>query len=95
MTREEDGARPGWRLDQVASAGRENLDAQHVARYDAIEDASPEREVALLRRWGMGQGSVVVELGAGTGQSNSSANCPGSATEARTTAPSVGPDGGG
>lgn len=59
---------PGWRLDQVASAGRENLDAEHVARYDAIEDASPDREVTLMQRWGMGPGSVVVELGTGTGQ---------------------------
>jgi hypothetical protein len=23
---------PGWLLDEVASAGRENLDAEHVAR---------------------------------------------------------------
>ncbi|WP_380163460.1 class I SAM-dependent methyltransferase [Jannaschia sp. R86511] len=59
---------PGWRLDQVASAGRENLDAQHVARYDAIEDASPDREVALLQQWGLSRESVVVELGTGTGQ---------------------------
>jgi hypothetical protein len=30
---------PGWLLDEVASAGRENLDAGHVGRYDAKEDA--------------------------------------------------------
>lgn len=61
-------AQPGWRLDQVASAGRENLDVQHAARYDSIEDASPEREVALLQQRGMHAKSVVVELGTGTGQ---------------------------
>lgn len=68
MSETDTSRQPGWRLDQVASAGRENLDAQHVARYDAIEDASPAREVALLQQWGMGRESVVVELGTGTGQ---------------------------
>ena len=32
-------ASPTWRLDEVASAGRENLDAEHVALYDEKEDA--------------------------------------------------------
>ncbi len=41
---------PGWLLDEVASAGRENLDADHVARYDGKEDASAVEEVALLQR---------------------------------------------
>jgi len=68
MPRSDTGSQPGWRLDQVASAGRENLDAEHVARYDAIENASPDREVALLQQWGLGRESVVVELGTGTGQ---------------------------
>ncbi|MGY1838209.1 MULTISPECIES: class I SAM-dependent methyltransferase [unclassified Modestobacter] len=68
MPRTDNASQPGWRLDQVASAGRENLDAQHVARYDAIEDASPDREVALLQQWGLSPESVVVELGTGTGQ---------------------------
>lgn len=62
------GPRPGWLLDEVASAGRENLDAEHVARYDAKEDAGAADEVALLRRWGLDERSVVVDLGAGTGQ---------------------------
>jgi ubiquinone/menaquinone biosynthesis C-methylase UbiE len=60
--------RPGWLLDELASAGRENLDAEHVARYDAKEDAAAAEEVALLERLGLTRGSVVVELGAGTGQ---------------------------
>ena len=59
---------PGWLLDEVASAGRENLDAGHVARYDAKEDAGAAEEVALLRGLGLGADSVVVDLGAGTGQ---------------------------
>jgi len=29
---------PGWVLDEFANAGRENLDADHVSRYDAKEE---------------------------------------------------------
>ena len=58
----------GWVLDELAHAGRENLDAQHVARYDGIEDAAAEVEVQLLRGLGMDRSSIVVDLGAGTGQ---------------------------
>lgn len=59
---------PGWMLDEVASAGRENLDADHVARYDVKEDAGAVEEVALLQRLGLAKDSVVIDLGAGTGQ---------------------------
>jgi ubiquinone/menaquinone biosynthesis C-methylase UbiE len=59
---------PGWRLDERASAGRENLDASHVARYDAKEDAGAADEVALLSGLGLSRDSVVVDIGAGTGQ---------------------------
>jgi FkbM family methyltransferase len=58
----------GWMLDEVASAGRENLDPVHVARYDVKEDAGAAREVALLTEWGLAPGAVVVDIGAGTGQ---------------------------
>ena len=61
-------AAPDWLLDEVASAGRENLDAAHVARYDGKEDAQAAEEVALLRRLGLGDTSVVLDVGAGTGQ---------------------------
>jgi ubiquinone/menaquinone biosynthesis C-methylase UbiE len=60
--------RPGWLLDEVGSAGRENLDADHVARYDGKEDAAAAAEVALLEELGLGASSTVVELGPGTGQ---------------------------
>ena len=58
----------GWWIDETAHAGRENLDAGHIHRYDTKEqpDLGPERE--LVRRLGMGPGSVVVDLGAGTGR---------------------------
>jgi hypothetical protein len=59
---------PGWLLDELAFAGRENLDAEHVARYDGKEDAGAQDEVAVLKRWGMTDRAVVVEFGAGTGQ---------------------------
>jgi ubiquinone/menaquinone biosynthesis C-methylase UbiE len=59
---------PQWLLDEVASAGRENLDPGHVARYDAKEDAGAGDEVRLLAGLGLGPDSVVVDVGAGTGQ---------------------------
>jgi len=59
---------PGWKLDEVASAGRENLDADHVRRYDAKEDAGAVEEVALLQRLGLLKDATVIDLGAGTGQ---------------------------
>src|SRR4051812_6589233 len=59
---------PGWQLDEISSIGRENLDAEHVARYDEKEDAGASLEVELLRSLGFGPESVVVDLGAGTGQ---------------------------
>lgn len=57
-----------WLLDEKASAGRENLDPDHIARYDDKEDADAEAEVRLLATRGLGRESVVVDLGAGTGQ---------------------------
>ncbi|HYJ70369.1 MAG TPA: class I SAM-dependent methyltransferase [Nocardioidaceae bacterium] len=60
--------RAEWLLDELAYAGRENLDADHVAQYDAKEDAGAVEEVALCEQVGLGEGSTVVELGVGTGQ---------------------------
>ncbi len=55
-------------IEELNHAGRENLDAEHVARYDAKEDASAAAEVALLKNLGLSQDSLVLEFGAGTGQ---------------------------
>ncbi|GAA2031202.1 hypothetical protein GCM10009756_24310 [Pseudokineococcus marinus] len=55
-------------LEEVTTAGRENLDAGHVRRYDGKEDADATGEVELLRRWGSGPDSVLLDVGAGTGQ---------------------------
>ncbi len=60
--------RPGWLLDELASAGRENLDPDHVARYDDKEDARADAEVERLTSLGLEEGSTLVDLGAGTGQ---------------------------
>jgi SAM-dependent methyltransferase len=60
--------RPGWLLDELSSAGRENLDADHVARYDAKMDAGAAAEVELLQGLGLADRSTLVDLGAGTGQ---------------------------
>jgi ubiquinone/menaquinone biosynthesis C-methylase UbiE len=59
---------PGWLLDEVASAGRENLDAGHVARYDTKEDAGAGDEVLRCQQLGLTRQSTVVDMGAGTGQ---------------------------
>ncbi|MGH9209216.1 MAG: class I SAM-dependent methyltransferase [Acidimicrobiales bacterium] len=59
---------PGWLLDEMARAGRENLDAIHVARYDVKEDAAAADEIALLTELGLSGDAVVVDIGAGTGQ---------------------------
>jgi len=58
----------GWVLDEFVHAGRENLDPAHVARYDAKEDAEAGAELAMLLEAGIGPDSVVVDIGAGTGQ---------------------------
>jgi ubiquinone/menaquinone biosynthesis C-methylase UbiE len=59
---------PGWVFDEVSGAGRENLDAAHVERYDQKMDAQALDEVEFLRTAGLGPSSVVVDLGSGTGQ---------------------------
>lgn len=63
-----DRATPGWLLDELARAGRENLDAAHVQRYDTKMDAGAAQEIELLRSLGLDGSSLVVDLGCGTGQ---------------------------
>lgn len=58
----------GWYPNEVALAGRENLDMEHVARYDLKMDSSAEAEVSILKRHGLTAQSTVIEIGAGTGQ---------------------------
>lgn len=58
----------GWVPDELAMAGRENLDPAHVARYDGKMDADAAVEAALLAGLGLDASSTVVEFGPGTGQ---------------------------
>jgi len=57
-----------WMLNELAFAGRENLDPAHVARYDDKEDGDAFGEVAALIAFGLGPDATVVDIGAGTGQ---------------------------
>jgi ubiquinone/menaquinone biosynthesis C-methylase UbiE len=57
-----------WIPDELHTAGRENLDAVHVARYDNKEDANAVDEVSMLLALGLPSQATVVDLGAGTGQ---------------------------
>jgi ubiquinone/menaquinone biosynthesis C-methylase UbiE len=67
-TKTESSPSSGWLIDEFRYAGRENLDAAHVNRYDEKEDASAAAEVAVLAATGLDRNSVVVEFGSGTGQ---------------------------
>jgi ubiquinone/menaquinone biosynthesis C-methylase UbiE len=55
-------------LDELANAGRENLDAGHASRYDTKENAAASGEVLLCQGLGVNTRSTVVDIGAGTGQ---------------------------
>jgi ubiquinone/menaquinone biosynthesis C-methylase UbiE len=59
---------PSWVPNELATAGRENLDPEHASRYDQKEDARASDEVAWLQARGLGGEATVVDLGAGTGQ---------------------------
>lgn len=64
----ESDVNPGWLLNEVANAGRENLDPNHVSRYDSKEDADAADEVLLCQELGLTNESIIVEVGTGTGQ---------------------------
>jgi SAM-dependent methyltransferase len=58
-----------WVLDEMAHAGPEHLDAEFIAGYDRKQGfPDPEPHIAAFERLGLGGNSVVVDLGAGTGQ---------------------------
>lgn len=62
------GGREDWTIDELAHAGRENLDPAHVARYDHKEDGDAAGELAALRAFGVDEHATVIDLGTGTGQ---------------------------
>lgn len=62
------GGRDAWTIDELAHAGRENLDPAHVARYDQKEDGDAAAELTALLAFGIDERSTVIDLGTGTGQ---------------------------
>ncbi|MFF1252653.1 class I SAM-dependent methyltransferase [Pseudarthrobacter sp. NPDC058329] len=59
---------PSWYPNELALAGRENLDMEHVARYDGKMDSSARDELSVLKGYGLNAQSTIIEFGAGTGQ---------------------------
>jgi FkbM family methyltransferase len=58
-----------WLLDELAHAGPEHLDPGFVAGYDRKQGyPDPTADLEVLRAHGVGAGSTVVDLGAGTGR---------------------------
>jgi SAM-dependent methyltransferase len=55
------------RLDEAAHAGQEHLDPTYVAGYDTKTGFDVAIDVELLRGLGLGPGTTLVDLGAGTG----------------------------
>ena len=56
-----------WIPDEIGYAGREHLDADYVAGYDAKAQVDPTEDIEILRSHGLGPGTTIVDLGAGTG----------------------------
>lgn len=54
-------------LDELAHAGDEHLDEAYVAAYEHKAGFDPSEEIEVLRQHGLGEDSVVVDLGCGTG----------------------------
>lgn len=59
---ERDRRKPGWVLDELATAGRENLDPVHASQCDAKEGARAADEVQLLVQLGLDDTKDVVDL---------------------------------
>jgi len=57
-----------WLIDELAYAGPEHLDPTFVAGFDRKQGADDIDDIAVLEGYGLGEDSVVVDLGAGTGR---------------------------
>lgn len=58
-----------WLLDEIAHAGPEHLDEEFIAGYDRKQGyPDPAEDIETFERHGLGETSVIVDLGAGTGQ---------------------------
>ena len=56
-----------WIPDEIGYAGLEHLDADYVAGYDAKAQVDPTEDIEILTAHGLGPGTTIVDLGAGTG----------------------------
>jgi SAM-dependent methyltransferase len=58
-----------WLIDELELAGPEHLDRDRVAGYDLKQGyPDPAEDLAIFAAHGLGPGSSVLDLGAGTGQ---------------------------
>ena len=60
-------SKPNWMIDELAHVGDEHLDVDYVAGYDRKSQTDHSGDLEMLRERGLNAGSVVVDLGAGTG----------------------------
>lgn len=58
---------PTWFPDELAHAGHEHLDSTYVPTYDAKAQTDPAEDLGILRRYGFGAETTLIDLGAGTG----------------------------
>lgn len=59
--------RPDWWYDDSIQVGLDFEDEAQVATYDQRQGATAERDAALLKRLGVGPGTVMADIGCGTG----------------------------
>jgi len=59
--------RPDWHYDDLRQVGLDFEDAAAVAAYDRNQGTSVAGDEALLDRLGVGPGTVMIDLGTGTG----------------------------
>jgi SAM-dependent methyltransferase len=56
-----------WWLNEAAHAGQEHLEPSYVSGYERKAGFDPSDDLDVLRRYGFGSDSILVDLGAGTG----------------------------
>lgn len=59
--------RPDWHYDDLRQVGTDFEDAAAVAAYDRNQGTNASEDEALLDRLGVGPGTVMIDLGTGTG----------------------------
>lgn len=60
-------ARANWLYDEMRQVGMDFEDADQVVRYDSRQGTNRDREAGLVKRLGITDDTVVVDLGCGTG----------------------------